>query len=184
MTVDFRVAMHRDLRDDDLDRLRAFFDREYLADYGPWSPDAPYGYAPAEVHVMALRGEVLLAHVGVQPRTIGVGEHDVTVAGTGGVLVAEETRGTGLGRRTMHRAQEAMRQTPGVEFGYLGCRPAVVPFYEAAGWYRIRAFERYLSRLDPTTVIESETAPILICAAALATEQWPEGDIDLRGGSW
>jgi hypothetical protein len=84
----------------------------------------------------------------------------------------------------MHRAQEAMRQTQGVEFGYLGCRPAVVPFYEAAGWHRIHAVERHLSRLDPTSVIESDSAPILICAAARIAEQWPEGDIDLRGGAW
>lgn len=184
MTVDFRVAAHRDLTDDDLDCLRAFFDREYFADYGAWSPDAPYGYSPAEVHVMAFRRETLVGHVGFQPRTIAVGEHDVTVAGTGGVLVAEETRGSGLGRRTMHRAQEAMRRTPGVEFGYLGCRPAVVPFYEAAGWRRIHAVERHLSRLDPTSVIESDAAPILVCAAARPTEQWPEGDVDLRGGAW
>ncbi|GAB3845195.1 GNAT family N-acetyltransferase [Nesterenkonia populi] len=184
MTLDFRVTAHHHLTGEDLDRLRVLFDREYFAEYGPWTPDGPYGYSPAEVHVMAFQAGELRGHVGFQPRTIAVGEQDVTIAGTGGVLVAPETRGSGLGRHMLHRAQEAMRHTPGVEFGYLGCRPAVVPFYEAAGWHRIHALERHLSRLDPSTVVESDTAPILICAAARAIAEWPDGDIDLRGGTW
>ncbi len=53
MTLAFRVTAHHHLTGEDLVRMRAFFDREYIAEYGLWTPDGPYGYSPAEVHVMA-----------------------------------------------------------------------------------------------------------------------------------
>ncbi|MDF2563531.1 MAG: hypothetical protein K0R99_4977, partial [Microbacterium sp.] len=34
-------------------------------------------------------------------------------------------------------AQQEMRKNARIEFGYLGCREEVVPFYERAGWLRI-----------------------------------------------
>ena len=79
-----------------------------------------------------------------------MGVCDVAVAGTGGVLVRKESRGIGLGAALMRRAQAAMRSfdvpgKPKAEFGYLGCRPEVVPFYQATGWRRIDVVERHVS---------------------------------------
>lgn len=34
----------------------------------------------------------------------------------------------------------------GIDFGYLGCREAVVPFHVACGWVRIVAAERSIDR--------------------------------------
>lgn len=120
MTLEVHVTIHGDLSDDDLGQLRSLFDHEYLADHGAWTPTDPYGYSGAQVHVMAYDGARLVGHVGFQPRVITVGDERVTVAGTGGVLVADSRRGTGLGRRLMHEAQLAMRHDPAIEFGYLG----------------------------------------------------------------
>lgn len=122
--------------------------------------------------------------MGFQSRRIAVGADDVLVAGTGGVLVDERLRGTGLGQRVMRLAQKVMRGETGVDFGFLGCRREVVPFYESAGWVQIYATERCLSRLDQKSVVVSEGGPNLICSAKRSASEWPKGDIDLRGTPW
>jgi len=178
------VLRHSDLTAADVDALQKLFDNEYLKDFGPWTPDAPYGYSPADTHVLAFQGRDLAAHVGFQRRRIAVGMHEVVVAGTGGVIVDDASRGTGLGSLVMRRAQQAMRAEREIEFGFLGCRPEVVPFYQKAGWVPVHATERCISRLDQRSVVQTDGGPILICAALRGTSEWPEGDIDLRGTPW
>jgi len=184
MTEVIRVRRHVDLAATELGALQSLFDGEYQNEFGPWNPDAPYGYSPADTHVLAFRGQALAAHVGFQRRLIGVGADDVMVAGTGGVLVDEGSRGTGLGRRVMRHAQKVMRVETGVDFGFLGCRREVVPFYESAGWAQVYATERCLSRLDQRSVVVSKGGPNLICSAKRDASEWPKGDIDLRGTPW
>lgn len=184
MEIAFRSVAHDRLGPGDVGALRKLFDDEYLADHGPWSPDQPYGYAPADVHVMAFDGTRLVAHIGFQKRVIAVGDRDVCVAGVGGVLVAREGRTRRLGAATMGVARERMRDDADIAFGYLGCRPEVVPFYESTGWRRIHARERCVDRLDPSRTVETETDPLLICGATRTADEWPAGDIDLRGLPW
>lgn len=179
-----RVRRHVDLTAAELDALENLFDSEYRNEFGTWNPDAPYGYSPADTHVLAFRGKILAAHVAFQRRLISVGSREILVAGTGGVLVDDRHRGTGLGGRTVRYAQTVMRDETGVEFGFLGCRRDVVPFYESAGWVQVHATERCLSRLDQTSVIVSEGGPTLVCSAKRHANQWPQGDIDLRGTPW
>jgi aminoglycoside 2'-N-acetyltransferase I len=84
----------------------------------------------------------------------------------------------------MERAQEVMRQHAAIDFGYLGCREEVVGFYKACGWTRISVPEVSLSREGGTVTFEQAGAPILICEATRSLNEWPEGDIDLRGLPW
>lgn len=220
----FRAVLHSDLSRRELECLRDLFDGEYFREHGPWDPDAPYGYAPADVHVVVSSDGRLLGHVGFQLRSIAVGVCGVTVAGTGGVLVRKESRGIGLGAALMRRAQASMRSfdvpgRPRAEFGYLGCRPEVVPFYQATGWRRIDVVECHVSMGEkrvstgegnaagkglgsagkdpgdagkgpadagdgPVSIVVSEGAPVLICAASRDVGEWPAGPVDLRGKPW
>ncbi|GAA3329441.1 GNAT family N-acetyltransferase [Paeniglutamicibacter sulfureus] len=179
-----RVRRHIDLTAAELDAHENLFDGEYRNEFGVWNPDAPYGYSPADTHVLAFRGHALAAHVGFQRRLILVGSQEILVAGMGGVLVDERYRGMGLGGRTMRQAQTVMRDETGVDFGFLGCRREVVPLYESAGWAQVHAAERCLSRLDQTSVVVSEGGPNLVCSAKRRASQWPQGDIDLLGTPW
>lgn len=178
----FVIVEHQQLSGSHLDALRALFDSEYLATHGDWDPGRPYGYSPADVHVLLFRDSTLLGHAGFQRRRVSVGAREVGVAGTGGVLVHPGWRGSGVGRRVMVRAQQEMLDDGEIDFGYLGCRDDVVPFYASAGWSRIHATERHVSMTDPPTMIVSPEGPILIFEAA--GSPWPEGDIDLRGTPW
>lgn len=180
--LDLAVIPHRLLTAAQLTVLGDLFDTEYAETHGQWNPDRPYGYSAADVHATISSGATVIAHVGFQRRLIGVGEHDVMVAGTGGVLVHPEWRRFGLGRRVMALAQRAMRDDAAVDFGYLGCREAVVAFYQGCGWRRIHARERHVSIRDASETMTSDGHPILVYAAGGSV--WPSGEIDLRGTPW
>lgn len=177
------VVRHDELSHTHLEQLQALFDREYLADHGTWTPDAPYGYSPADTHLLVTHGSELVAHAGFRRRLIAVGEHDVAVGGTGGLLVSEQARGGGLGGRLMREFARTMRSTAGIEFGYLGCLSEVVPFYTSSGWQRVTATERSHSRTDGSVVVATDD-PILILPVTRAVSEWPAGAIDLRGAPW
>ncbi|WP_224763650.1 GNAT family N-acetyltransferase [Salinibacterium sp. ZJ70] len=153
-----------------------------LTEFGDWNPQQPYGYAPHDVHVIARRGDATVGHVGWARREIGVGERDVVIAGVGGVLVAGHARGRGLGEQLMSAAVASMRDAGGIQFGYLGCRDAVLPFYQSCGWTRVAAVERSLDREGrPST--DPAGQPLLVFPLGPSSE-WPEGAIDLRGRAW
>ncbi|GAA4664660.1 GNAT family N-acetyltransferase [Frondihabitans cladoniiphilus] len=178
---------HAGLTAPDIAGLRALFDAKYHDDFGEWNPDRPYGYSPADFHVVARQtdaaGERIVGHVGIQRRRIRVGEAEAVIAGTGGVLVARDARGTGLGEVLLEAAARATVERADAEFGYLGCREAIVPFSEACGWTRIHAEEVCLSRLDGVTPVVS-TGPLLIRGGTRPVADWPAGPIVLRGTPW
>lgn len=178
------VRIHEGLPSDVQDSLRPLFDAEYSKAFGPWDPSGPYGYSPLDVHVVAAVGGSIVGHVGFQRRTITVGGRAVLVGGTGGVLIAPEHRGTGLGRRLLDRARDAMRDAPSVDFGYLGCREEVVGFYVASGWVRIRVDEHSVPRAQHVSRLHPAGPPILIRSASRPVEEWPDGSVDLRGRAW
>ncbi|KRC58672.1 GNAT family acetyltransferase [Agromyces sp. Root81] len=174
---------HNALSSRDVDQLRKLFDAEYLRDFGAWDIDRPYGYAPHDVHAIARVGESVVGHVGWERRTIEVGQGEVEIAGVGGVLISERVRGQGLGNRLMACAKQTMVDAGGIEFGFLGCREKVVPFYESGGWYRISAAERSISR-EGLPVEAAPGQPILILPLESTADDWPVGDVDLRGRAW
>ncbi|WP_307793221.1 GNAT family N-acetyltransferase [Microbacterium stercoris] len=171
------------IRSDDVASLARLFDAEYLADFGPWHPAQPYGYAPHDVHVIARAGAVVLGHAGWGRRRISVGGGEVVIAGVGGVLVAGSARGQRLGEKLMAALARSMAGDGGIEFGYLGCREEVVPFYEACGWTRVTAAERSISR-DGMPIEDPPGQPLLILPVVSPLDAWPVGVIDLRGRAW
>ncbi|MGW9156679.1 MULTISPECIES: GNAT family N-acetyltransferase [unclassified Microbacterium] len=105
------------------------------------------------------------------------------VAGVGGVLVSPRARGERAGVRLLAHAAAAMRDAGGIEFGYLGCREAVVAFYESCGWRRISAVERSIARTGQPAM-QPPGPPILTLALDSPPRRWPAGAIDLRGRAW
>jgi len=182
MSLTIGTLAHEDLTPDDLVGLRALFDAEYAKDFGDWDPQQPYGYAPHDLHVIARNGDSTIGHVGWGRRAISVGERELVIAGVGGVLVSDGARGLRLGEQLMTRAVESMRDADGIDFGYLGCREEVVPFYLACGWERVSAPERSLDR-EGRPSMDPAGQPLLIYPVE-PSSVWPEGEIDLRGRAW
>ncbi|WP_102157400.1 GNAT family N-acetyltransferase [Zhihengliuella halotolerans] len=181
--VSIEVVQHAALSPGLIEDLRCLFDAEYYADFGEWDPQQPYGYASHDVHLIARVGADVVGHVGWARRSISVGATDVDIAGVGGMLIAANSRGRKLGERLMHAADQSMTETGGIQFGYLGCREEVVPFYRACGWQRITAGERSVSR-DGQAVEDPPGQPLLILPVSSCLASWPSGSIDLRGRTW
>lgn len=184
LVADISSVWHREVTTEQTDQLGQLFDAEYGTDEGPWNPDAPYGYAPAELHVMEVEGGRVVGHVGTQRRMIFVGDREVLVAGTGGVLVSPSHRGQGCGARLLAAAQHTARSIAPADYGYLGCREEVVPFYESCGYKRIEVTERFRSRNGSSQTVEETGAPVMVCTGTRDVDTWPPGSVDLRGRCW
>lgn len=182
--IDIITVWDTELTKEQLDGIRMLFDNEYAQLYGTWNQAQPYGYSPAELHVLAVKEGQIIGNVGMQRRQISVGNQEVLIAGTGGVLVAPSYRKDGLGRKLLAALQEANRTIAPVDYGYLGCREEVVPFYESSGYTRMHVTERHVSDDDQITVIENTGAPIMVCPGTKEVNEWPSGIVDIRGTAW
>ena len=181
--LSIEVVAHDALTARNVGQLRRLFDDEYLHDFGEWDPDLPYGYAPHDRHVVARSGDSIVGHVGWARRTVGVGEAEAVIAGVGGVLASSRVRGKRLGNRMMSLAVQSMADAGGIEFGYLGCREEVVPFYTSCGWSRISAAERSIGR-NGLPVHDAPGQPLLVLPVERELAAWHHGAIDLRGRAW
>lgn len=181
--IEINVVAHDELTSSDLVGLRRLFDAEYLEDFGKWDPGMPYGYAPQAVHVIARNKGEVVGHVGWGRRTIGIGDHEVEIAGVGGVLISNAVRGERVGTRLMASAAKSMKTASGIAFGYLGCREEVVSFYTSCGWTRISAAERSIDRLGRPSE-DPPGQPLLILPVEVEVADWPAGAVDLRGRAW
>lgn len=182
--VELITLLDKELTGETLKGLKRLFEDEYAALYGSWTQSQPYGYSPAELHVIAVLNGEVIGNVGMQRRQIAVGNQQILIAGTGGVLIKPSCRQSGVGQKLLSRLQEANRTLAPVDFGYLGCREEVVPFYESCNYTRITATERYVSDDDQTTLIEHTGSPIMICSGMKGVDDWPVGLIDLCGTPW
>lgn len=171
------------LTSEDHAAMAALFDAVYLDGWGPWDPRRGYGYARGELHALARSAGRLVGYATSARRFVGVGDREVVIAGTGGVVTSPESRRRGVGRAVVRALQEANRGLAPAQFGFLGCREEVVPFYESCGFRRIGALVRDVSPRDATSVVESR-GPTMICAGTEPLDAWPDGPIDLRELPW
>lgn len=86
--------------------------------------------------------------------------------------MSEGARGTRLGEQLMHAAHRSMLDTEGIQFGDLGCREEVVPFYRACGWHRISVVECTISRAG-SAIEDPLGQPLLIMPVESALDEWP-----------
>jgi len=167
----------------DYAEMAVLFDSEYAGDWGPWNPKQGYGYARGELHCLGRDGGELVGYAASARRFVGVGRSEVVVAGIGGVLTGAAVRGRGVGRALLSVLQDAMRGSAIADFGILGCREEVVPFYQSCGFTLVESVIRDVSPHDAMTVLET-AGPTLICPGTRPVEAWPEGTVDLRGLPW
>ncbi len=64
MTFGFEAIPHEALTPDVIGQLSCLFHTEYSADFGPWTPELPYGYAGHDVHILAWSDETSVGHLG------------------------------------------------------------------------------------------------------------------------
>ena len=79
----------------------------------------------------------------------------------------------------MKVAQETLRDPLAVEFGLLVCGEKMLPYYGKLGWKQVTA---------PMWIEEQPKGRVLfpgpIMILPVCRQDWPEGEIDLKGKPW
>jgi GNAT superfamily N-acetyltransferase len=149
--------------------------RTLLAHALPGIDLADYERRHTERVVLARVDGKLVSHAAFLVRVIAVGGVAVHVVGIGGVATWARYRGRGLARAVIQTALEAARREHDVDFGFLMCPDALVPYYTALGWQAVDASLTCLGAAGP------ERVPYPAMARPLANTAWPDGPIDLAG---
>lgn len=132
-----------------------------------------------DLHFVVEEDGRAVSHVGLLRHAVLVGGELATVGGVGGVITRAEAQGRGYASLALERATAFMRDELKVEFGFLFCRDALVPFYRRHGWQLVSA---------PVTVEQGEEPPLVmpIHAMVLSFRErvWPEGLVNLQSLPW
>lgn len=156
-------------------------DRELL---GEWSralfgsAEDMYDWATPDWRILVRVGGQLAAHAAISQRTVSANEEPARVGGIGGVMVSHEFQGKGHAKAAMLRAQEFIRDTLQLEFGFLFCSPRLVPYYQRLGWMPIEGPVSFAQGgSDVTWHEETMVLP-------LTNRHWPGPPVDLNGPPW
>jgi len=125
----------------------------------------------------------LVGHAGFGLRGIDVEGKLLRIAGVGAVCTAPSVQRTGRGRHLFSALRHFLHKQGNVDFAFLECREAIVPFYEAVGFTR---FDQVVWCLDPDSAAWGESiGPKLVMPVGRDLDAWPRGGrIDLRGMPW
>ena len=137
--------------------------------------------ARPEGRVIGIRHDEPVAHLGFMRRTLRLddGDDSVLCGDVGLVGVDPVGQGRGLGTRLLEETQHVFEKLS-LPFGFLTCRPAVVPFYERAGWVRMHG---QVSRmLDNDLRPEVNTGPALVLPVVAPLSDWPHNRTVVRDG--
>ncbi len=170
-----------DLSSDEHASISALLLRIYPDHARMFSDGRDFSGARPEGRVIGIRDGQPVAHLGFMRRTLRLddGEDSVFCGDVGLVGVDPDLQRRGLGGVLLEETQRVFQRLS-LPFGFLTCRPAVVPFYESAGWVRIHG---QVSRmLDNDLRPETNTGPALVLPVAASLSEWPSHRTVVRDG--
>jgi predicted N-acetyltransferase YhbS len=129
-------------------------------------------------HVLVWEGTEIVTHVEIVERTAMVGGRAVRLGGIGGVVTRPAWRKKGLAETAMQAARDFLHDPLGVAFGLLVCGEELIPYYSRLGWQLLGIpmwIEQSRGRI-------SFPGPIMVLP--VCEQDWPEGEIDLKGKPW
>jgi len=146
-----------------------------------FSEGRDYSGARPEGRIIGFLRDQPVAHVGFLRRTLRLddGDDSLLCGDVGLVGVDPSHRGSGHGLLMMAELQEVFERLA-LPYGFLTCRPAVVAFYERAGWCRVMG--------QVSKVIDNDMQPILDRSPALVlpvradARDWPSERVVVRDG--
>jgi nodulation protein A len=124
----------------------------------------------------------VLAHIGVLRRHLRIGERDQLVGDLGLFAIRPDRQRTGLGSALLTELRGVLFRLD-LPFGFLGCRPELVPFYERNDWHLLPSDVRvrYIDNRDPWTIVTLQE-PAFVQPLRSPLAAWPKGDLIDRNG--
>jgi len=149
-----------------------------------WSED-PFGInhlnlkgRRKDFHFLGYEDGQLVSHVGLVKDEVQVAGNSMPVAGIGGVVTIPPARGKGYAHILLQHAAGFVCAEMNVEFGMLFCLPALVSFYQSAGWVEVTS---------PVFVAQPQgriASPVNTMVLPCDRERiWPEGTVE-AGTFW
>lgn len=181
-----RLIRQADLCPHDEARIRTLLVAAFPQHAALFGRQSYWGSVPDWRLVLEGEDDALVAHTGFGMRDIVVGDARAArfrIAGVGAVCTAPGWQRRGLGRRLFDALRDFLAAEASIDFAFLECREAIVPFYQAAGFSR---FDQPVWCLDPDRGAWSESlGPKMLMPIARSLAAWPSsGRIDLRGMPW
>jgi nodulation protein A len=179
-SLEWQQVWESDVPEDLHEALAALLVRAYPTHAAVFVGRRSWSGARPEVRVVGLAGDRPVAHFGILRRFLRAdGEDDVLVGDGGLVAVDPEYQARGVGRELLEQAALAMDDL-GLPFGFLTCRPGVVPFYESGGW---RLMDGLATRLiDNNHEVETYHGPAMVLPVRAALTRWPDAGVVDRNG--
>lgn len=178
--LEWRVRWENDLNAAEHTALSALLARIYPAHGATFTDGRTWSGAIPELRVVGYDNGHPVAHAGVLRRFLraaGSGEH-LLVGDVGLVGVDPDCQGRGLGRELLARIQAAMRELE-LPFGFLTCRPEVVPFYADGGWLLLDG--QITRMIDNALVAETYSGPAMMLPVTSPARDWPAEPLDRNG---
>ncbi|MGH3659358.1 MAG: GNAT family N-acetyltransferase [Micromonosporaceae bacterium] len=171
-----------DLTDTERAALARMLGRTYPAYADLFTGRRCWSWARPEIRMIGWSGDRPIAHLGVLRRFLHVPDARsiLLVGDTGLVAVDPDFQGRGIGRDLLHRTTRTMT-TLDLPFGFLICRPSVVPFYESGGW---KLIDGQVTRMIADTTEETEVyrGPAMVLPVRSPLSDWPHGHVVDRNG--
>jgi nodulation protein A len=137
--------------------------------------------ARPEVRVVGSVDGRPIAHLAILRRFLRVPDTDadVLVGDAGLVSVDPDVQGTGIGRALLDRTTRLLTDLA-LPFGFLTCRPAVVPFYRSGGWQQAQG--QVTRMIDDSHQTEVHNGPAMVLPVHATMADWPHGHAVDRNG--
>ncbi len=178
--VSWRVCWESELTDADHAVVSALLARCYPRWAATFAGGRSWSGARPEVRVLGGNGLEPVAHLGVLRRFLRApnSERHVLVGDVGLVAVDPNLQRRGVGIHLLEQTQQLLRQLQ-LPFGFLTCRPEVVPFYQAGGWHRI---EQQVTRMiGNDQAVETYHGGAMIMPVHATLGAWPTELVDRNG---
>ncbi len=172
MEHQIEIIADGDVRPEDRETLEQWT-RELFGD-----AEEKYDWARPDWRILVRVDGVLAAHAAITQRTISANEEPARVGGIGSVMSPPEFQGKGHAKAAMLRAHEFMRETLGLEFGFLFCSAHLLRYYQRLGWERIDGPVSF-AQDDGDATWQEETMVL-----PLTGRSWPGPPVDINGRPW
>jgi len=137
--------------------------------------------ARPEVRIIGSKDDRPIAHLGLLRRFLRVPERglNILVGDVGLVGIDPDFRGKGLGKILLKQTKLLMTDLK-LPYGFLTCRPEVVPFYKSGGWWTIEG--QTTRMIDNDHLPEDYTGPAMVLSVHSSRFDWPEHCVVVRNG--
>ncbi|WP_084713210.1 GNAT family N-acetyltransferase [Streptacidiphilus rugosus] len=175
------VSWENDLPPEGHDALAGLLARAYPRHVELFRDGCTWSGARPELRVVGSAGDRPVAHLGLVRRFLRVQQTGASllVGDVGLVAVDPDLQGRGVGRALLDHTLRTMTELA-LPFGFLTCRPEVVPFYRSGGWQRLDG--QITRMIDNDHRPEVYDGPAMALPVRAPMTDWPHGlTVDRNG---